>query len=93
MTRNTGKLCALFFTFAGVNLAHGADTGFLEQSTATLQTRNYFFSRDFSDLHGTTQSLSQEWAQGFILNFASGYTPGPIGFGFDAVGKFGIKLD
>uniref|UniRef100_UPI00200D0B87 OprD family outer membrane porin n=1 Tax=Pseudomonas sp. MWU13-2105 TaxID=2935074 RepID=UPI00200D0B87 len=93
MIRNTGKLCALFFTGAGVNLAHATDTGFLEQSSAVLQTRNYFFSRDFSALHGSTQSLSQEWAQGFILNFASGYTPGPIGFGVDAIGKFGIKLD
>jgi hypothetical protein len=93
MTRNTCKLYALFFSSASVNLVYAADAGFLEQSTATLQTRNYFFSRDFSNLRGTTQSLSQEWAQGFILNFTSGYTPGPVGFGVDAIGKFGLKLD
>ncbi|WP_092435218.1 OprD family porin, partial [Geopseudomonas sagittaria] len=31
--------------------------------------------------------------QGFILNFKSGYTPGPVGFGVDAIGLLGIKLD
>jgi len=93
MTRKPGKLCALLCAGAGMDLTCAADNGFLEQSSATLQTRNYFFSRDYSGLHGTKQSLAQEWAQGFILNFASGYTPGPVGFGLDAIGKFGLKLD
>ena len=93
MTKNRGKLCVLFFTGAGANLAHAADSGFVEQSTATLTTRNYFFSRDFSDIRGSEKSMAQEWAQGFILNFKSGYTPGLVGFGLDATAKFGIKLD
>ncbi|HCV37691.1 MAG TPA: outer membrane porin, OprD family, partial [Pseudomonas sp.] len=32
-------------------------------------------------------------AQGFILNVQSGYTQGPVGFGVDALGMLGIKLD
>jgi hypothetical protein len=70
-----------------------AQGGFFEDSSATLQTRNYFFSRDFSDLRGSTQSKAQEWAQGFILNYKSGYTPGLIGVGVDLSGYVGIKLD
>ena len=68
--------------------------GFIEDSTATLQARNYYFSRDFSDIVGPNkQSKAEEWAQGFILDFKSGYTPGPVGFGVDALGLLGIKLD
>ncbi|MDX1370417.1 OprD family outer membrane porin, partial [Pseudomonas sp.] len=68
--------------------------GFIEDSTATLQARNYYFSRDFSDIVGPNQqSKAEEWAQGFILNFKSGYTPGPVGFGVDAIGLLGLKLD
>jgi hypothetical protein len=72
----------------------GANTGLIEGSTATLQARNYYFSRDYSDIVGASkQSKAEEWAQGFILNFKSGYTPGPIGFGVDALGTLGLKLD
>ncbi|KPH01891.1 porin [Pseudomonas sp. RIT-PI-q] len=68
--------------------------GFIEDSTATLTARNYYFSRDFSNIVGpSTQSKAEEWAQGFILNYVSGYTSGPIGFGVDAIGLLGIKLD
>ena len=68
--------------------------GFIEDSSATLQARNYYFSRDFSDIVGPNkQSKAEEWAQGFILNFKSGYTPGTVGFGVDAIGQLGLKLD
>lgn len=71
-----------------------AEGGFIEDSTATLTARNYYFSRDYSDIVGPSQqSKAEEWAQGFILNFKSGYTQGPVGFGVDAVGLLGIKLD
>ncbi|MFC5696646.1 OprD family porin [Pseudomonas sp. GCM10022186] len=74
--------------------ALAAESGFIADSTATLQLRNYYFSRDFSDIVGPNkQSRAEEWAQGFILNFKSGYTPGPVGFGIDAIGTLGIKLD
>ncbi|WP_069866123.1 OprD family porin [Pseudomonas citronellolis] len=71
-----------------------AAEGLIEGASATLQARNYYFSRDFSDIVGPNrQSKAEEWAQGFILDFRSGYTPGPIGFGLDAIGVLGLKLD
>lgn len=71
-----------------------AAEGLIEGSSATLQARNYYFSRDYSDIVGPNkQSKAEEWAQGFILNVQSGYTPGPVGFGLDAIGTLGLKLD
>jgi len=74
--------------------AFAAEGGFIEDTTATLQARNYYFSRDFSDIVGPNQqSKSEEWAQGFILRVNSGYTQGTVGFGVDLLGQLGIKLD
>ena len=74
--------------------AMAAEGGFIEDTTATLQARNYYFSRDFSDIVGANrQSKAEEWAQGFILNVKSGYTQGPVGFGVDVIGLLGLKLD
>lgn len=71
-----------------------ADEGFIEGATATLQARNYYFSRDFSDIVGPNQqSKAEEWAQGFILKVNSGYTRGTVGVGVDLLGQLGIKLD
>lgn len=95
MSKN--KLYAVAVVSAGAVVAaplQAAQGGFVEDATATLQLRNYYFSRDFSDIVGPNQqSKAEEWAQGFILNFKSGYTPGPLGFGLDAIGTLGIKLD
>ncbi len=75
-------------------LASAAEGGFIKDSTASLQARNYYFSRDYSGIVGPNQqSKAEEWAQGFILNFKSGYTDGPVGVGVDAIGTLGIKLD
>lgn len=75
-------------------LVQAAEGGFIEDSTATLTARNYYFSRDYSDIVGPNQqSRAEEWAQGFILNVKSGYTPGTVGFGVDAIGLLGMKLD
>ncbi|WP_137819676.1 OprD family porin [Pseudomonas sp. 2FG] len=75
-------------------LVQAAESGFIEDTSATLQARNYYFSRDFSDIVGPNrQSKAEEWAQGFILNLKSGYTPGTVGFGVDAIGLLGLKLD
>lgn len=65
--------------------------GFAEDSKATLQMTNYYFNRDLRD--GTVQSKKEEWAQGFIFDFRSGYTSGPVGFGLDTMGMLGLKLD
>ncbi|MEN5035824.1 OprD family porin [Pseudomonas sp. TWI929] len=65
--------------------------GFIEDSKANLTLQNYYFNRDFRD--GAGQSKREEWAQGFLLDLRSGYTPGTIGFGLDALGMLGLKLD
>lgn len=71
-----------------------AQADFLKDSSATLQARNYYFSRDYSDIVGANkQSKAEEWAQGFILTYKSGYTSGPLGFGLDAEGVLGLRLD
>lgn len=74
---------------AGVCLPATADM--LNDSSATLLSRNYYFDRDFAN--GTGPSEAREWAQGFILRMNSGYTQGPVGFGFDVLAMGGIKLD
>ncbi|HAL66092.1 MAG TPA: outer membrane porin, OprD family, partial [Pseudomonas sp.] len=74
--------------------APAEEVGFIEGARATLQARNYFFSRDYGDIKGaSTQSRTQEWAQGFILNASSGYSQGVIGAGLDVIGLLGFKLD
>jgi hypothetical protein len=42
---------------------------------------------------GFIENKREEWAQGFILNLESGYTQGTLGFGVDALGMLGVKLD
>ena len=75
-------------------LAVAQGEGFVEGASATLQARNYYFSRDFSDIVGPSQqSKAEEWAQGFILRVNSGYTAGTVGVGVDLLGQLGIKLD
>ena len=52
-----------------------------------------YFNRDFRDGTSAQQSKRDEWAQGFMLNLQSGYTDGTVGFGVDALGMLGVKLD
>ncbi|RON51786.1 OprD family porin [Pseudomonas frederiksbergensis] len=72
--------------------ARASESGFIEDATGTLSARNFYFNRDFSGSK-VAQSKSEEWAQGFVLNLKSGYTPGTVGFGVDTIGQWGIKLD
>ena len=65
---------------------------FIEDSKATVDLRNFYMNRDFRGSEAT-QSKAEEWAQGFMLKMESGYTEGPIGFGVDAIGLLGVKLD
>lgn len=65
---------------------------FLSDSKASLMIRNYYFNKDFRQ-DNAAQSHADEWAQGFWLKYESGFTEGPIGFGLDATGMWGIRLD
>jgi hypothetical protein len=66
---------------------------FLSDSHATFETRNVYFNRDFRDGPSTQQSKREEWAQGLILKFESGYTLGMVGLGLDMTGMAGVRLD
>ncbi|MCD5994098.1 OprD family porin [Pseudomonas sp. CDFA 602] len=65
--------------------------GLLDDSHGTLTLRNYYMDRDYKD--DGAKTAAREWAQGFIMNVESGYTPGKLGFGLDARGLVGVKLD
>ncbi|KIF60194.1 OprD family porin [Pseudomonas fluorescens] len=70
--------------------------GFFEDTTAKIESRTVYFNRDFRDGHTSSDqgaSKREESAQGFILNLQSGYTEGTVGFGIDALGMAGFRLD
>ena len=84
----------LHLLFCGVVacVSQSASADFLGDSKASLEARNYYFNRDFRQA-GAAQNKAEEWAQGLILRYESGYTNGLIGVGVDAIGLLGIKLD
>ncbi|MFN3581280.1 MAG: OprD family porin [Pseudomonas sp.] len=69
-----------------------ANEGFIEGSKANLGLRNFYINQDFRS-SPAAPSKAEEWGQGFLLNFQSGYSTGPVGLGFDALGQLGIRLD
>ena len=71
-----------------------AHADFIKDSHASLALRNLYFNNDFRDRPGAAgQSKTAEWAQGFMLNYTSGFTDGTFGFGVDAMGYQGVTLD
>lgn len=75
------------------SISSAAMADFIDDSHLTINTKNYFFNRDFHNRNANGQSYRQEWAQGFITQFKSGYTEGSVGFGIDVLSLVGIKLD
>lgn len=65
---------------------------FVKDSKASLELRNFYYNRDFRN-DDARQNKRDEWGQGFILNLQSGFTEGTVGFGVDALGLLGVKLD
>nr|BFD42181.1 OprD family porin [Pseudomonas sp. FFPRI_1] len=65
---------------------------FVSDSSARLEMRNHYINRDFRQ-HNAAQSKAEEWAQGFTARITSGFTEGAFGFGLDALGELGLKLD
>ncbi|WP_297844529.1 OprD family porin [Pseudomonas sp.] len=86
------RVCALSCIAPIVAIPCIAKADFLGDSSATLDLRNFYFSRDYRQ-ENAKQSLRAEWAQGFMLNAKSGYTEGPVGFGLDLYAALGVKLD
>ncbi|WP_083329760.1 OprD family outer membrane porin [Pseudomonas argentinensis] len=60
-----------------------------EQPGWSLLSRNYFLHSDTRSA-STRRSYRQEWAQGFISESHSPFTPGPFGLGVDAQGSEGL---
>lgn len=84
---------------AGLILASGAFglpglslADFAKDGKASLELRNFYMNRDFRQ-SGATQAKAEEWAQGFLLRYESGFSEGSIGVGVDALGLLGVKLD
>ena len=74
--------------------------GFIDDSKLKLQLRNVYFNENFRDEQGMSaraaanaKSERVEWAQGFLLDYQSGFTQGPLGLGIDALGLVGVRLD
>ncbi|MAF87306.1 MAG: outer membrane porin, OprD family, partial [Pseudomonas sp.] len=84
-------LCHILCGGAAVIATSPASAAFIDDSKAAVELRNFYMNRDFRS--GDGQSKAEEWAQGFILKMESGYTEGPVGFGLDAIGLLGVKLD
>lgn len=73
--------------------AQSESNGFVEDSSLNVLSRNLYFYRDFRNAGPDLNDDPQEWGQGFITTYESGFTQGTIGFGVDAIGLLGIKLD
>ncbi|MES2820185.1 MAG: OprD family porin [Pseudomonadota bacterium] len=89
--RKTSLALAVAASTLGLSLTSIAHAAFLEDSKASVEARNFYFNRDFREDAG--QAKAEEWAQGFLLRLESGFTDGTVGFGLDALGTLGVKLD
>lgn len=87
----TSALLAALFASSLTTLTHASE-GFIEGSKANLGLRNYYINQDYRS-GAAAPSKAEEWGQGFLLDFQSGYSTGPVGLGFDALGQAGIRLD
>ncbi|MBU3055302.1 OprD family porin [Pseudomonas indica] len=100
------RAVALATLGASLTLPSLAFAEFIKDSKASLELRNFYMNRDFRQdlgepnpprIPGKTpaefRSKAEEWAQGFIVRYESGFTEGTVGFGLDAIGTLGVKLD
>ncbi|QGJ30974.1 OprD family porin [Pseudomonas aeruginosa] len=100
---------AVFAGLVAGTLSEGAaatagDGGFVEDSELQFLARTYYFNRDYRDSPNNAgrnrfkprserNGYREETTQGLRLQFASGYTPGSLGFGLDAHAMLGLQLD
>ncbi|WP_373874303.1 OprD family porin [Pseudomonas sputi] len=66
---------------------------FLDDAKTEVLSRNFYLSNDYRSPSPAEKNYKQEWTQGFIGTFASGFTQGTVGFGLDAHAFYGFKLD
>ena len=79
-------------------------SGLWEDGKFDIMNRNFYFYRDFrkgaSNPSGANSELPiedrlgyrNEWAHGIVAQYSSGFTQGPIQFGFDVYTLAGFKL-
>ena len=73
-------------------IAPSAKADFIDDSKMNLALRNLYFNND-SHKNTTGASKVEEWAQGFRLDYQSGFTEGTLGVGMDMLGLVGLTLD
>lgn len=88
----SNKNTVVTLALGAIALSTQAQADFLSDSKATLGMRNFYFNNDNRD-GSAAPSKTEEWAQGFMLDYKSGYTDGVVGFGVDALGLMGVTLD
>ncbi|NWA16452.1 OprD family porin [Pseudomonas gingeri] len=93
---NTSKLSSLTLLALAITAATlpamAEEHGFVEDAQATLNLRNFYINRNYTN-PAYTQGKAEEWTQNFILDAKSGFTQGTVGFGLDLLGTFSQKLD
>lgn len=71
--------------------------GFIEDSKLDLHARTLYFNRDYrnggSNPNGHGKGYSEDLGLGLKAIYESGFTQGTVGFGVDAFGMTGIRLD
>ncbi|WP_312936993.1 OprD family porin [Pseudomonas sp.] len=85
--------------------AQASASGFVEDSRWSVLNRSVYDRRDYyhGSLNGSARNaykprsarsdLAEEWGYGLMGTFTSGFTQGTVGFGVDAHGYLGVKLD
>ncbi|MEX6504181.1 OprD family porin [Pseudomonas zhanjiangensis] len=105
----TLSIVALAVSTATLQMASASQqsdsNGFIADSSLNILNRTFYFNRDFrnggSNGAGTNafkpaserNGYREELAHAFMLMYESGFTQGTVGFGVDAYGYLGIKLD
>lgn len=91
INRAPSRLTLLAMLCGLTGTAHAS--GFFDDAKSDVLLRNFYLSNDYRSPTPTGKNYKQEWAQGFIGNFSSGFTEGTVGFGIDAHAFAGLKLD
>jgi len=91
MAPSTPRFALLALLCAATDTVFASD--FFNDAKTDVLSRNFFLSNDYRSPSPSGKNYKQEWAQGFIGTFTSGYTPGSVGFGIDAHAFLGLKLD
>ncbi|MED7666501.1 OprD family porin [Pseudomonas moraviensis subsp. stanleyae] len=91
INRAPSRLTLLAMLCGLTGTAHAS--AFFDDAKSDVLLRNFYLSNDYRSPTPSGKNYKQEWAQGFIGKFSSGFTDGTIGFGIDAHAFAGLKLD